>query len=67
MLLAAIFANTGKQCLCIYTQAKTVVLLVGQHPKPFNNFSNWLRTVPVLYCIYEERHRRKKIRLCLSE
>jgi len=33
------FYNTRKQCLCIYTQGKTVVLLVEQHPKPFNNFS----------------------------
>ena len=69
------FYNTRKQCLCIYT-GENSVFLVGQHPKPFNNFSAinesdcveiWLRTVPALMDIYEERHRRIFLRLCLSE
>ena len=50
------------------------VFLAQQHPKPFNNFSAinesdcveiWLRTVPALFDIYEERHRRIFLRLCL--
>ena len=60
-------------CVYIHT-GENSVFLAQQHPKPFNNFSAiyesdcveiWLRTVPALFDIYEERHRRIFLRLCL--
>ena len=46
---------------------KTAFSLLGNIPNPLAISENLATHLSALFCIYEERHRRRKIRLCLRK